>query len=275
MKLYSINRIVRNIYLCIRFPFLYPRNRFTGLHYNNCKINDFILDWEPLSEDTFYFHVTNEEDLNFLASNFITSKYFPSKKYRVSERDNYIYIVNDTGKLVASVPPDQFKGYTIKSVYVKDNDIKVLVNEPVTQKPFVYVTIVHNKLLNNICKIMNWINRYPLQMLYCIPTYTELDAMPNGWRKAFGIKMCKEIKKALKKTHSLKDYRILQIKEKWGYLHWYDSGENEELRQIINKYADLSINTCINCGKPYEVMSEGWISPYCKNCYDSLSRNFR
>ena len=29
-------------YMCIRYPFLYPRNRFTGLHYNNWK----IIEWK-------------------------------------------------------------------------------------------------------------------------------------------------------------------------------------------------------------------------------------
>ena len=42
---YKIKRIVKipyNIYLCLRFPFLYPRNRFTGRHYNNWWIRDKI-----------------------------------------------------------------------------------------------------------------------------------------------------------------------------------------------------------------------------------------
>jgi hypothetical protein len=28
--------------MCIRYPFLYPRNRVTGLHYNDCKIRNFL-----------------------------------------------------------------------------------------------------------------------------------------------------------------------------------------------------------------------------------------
>lgn len=36
--------ILNDIILCIRFPFLYPRNRFTGLHYNNWKIQDKLKD---------------------------------------------------------------------------------------------------------------------------------------------------------------------------------------------------------------------------------------
>ena len=36
-----IHRIIKSSILCIRFPFLYPRNRFTGLHYNNWRIQDY------------------------------------------------------------------------------------------------------------------------------------------------------------------------------------------------------------------------------------------
>lgn len=35
-------RIPYCCYMCIRYPFLYPRNRFTGLHYNNWK----IIEWK-------------------------------------------------------------------------------------------------------------------------------------------------------------------------------------------------------------------------------------
>lgn len=44
---------------------------------------------------------------------------------------------------------------------------------------------------------------------------TELDSMPNGWRIAFGDKMCKELDKILRKADYQNDYRILDIKEKW------------------------------------------------------------
>ena len=32
---------IQSSILCIRFPFLYPRNRFTGLHYNNWRIKKY------------------------------------------------------------------------------------------------------------------------------------------------------------------------------------------------------------------------------------------
>jgi hypothetical protein len=98
--------------------------------------------------------------------------------------------------------------------------------------------------------------------------------MESGWRKAFGIQMCKEIKKELKKHKFLYKYRIVQIKEKWGYLHWYDSGtpKDSKIYDIIRKYEQISAKTCGVCGKPATKMSKGWIYPYCDDCIGD--RNF-
>ena len=92
--------------------------------------------------------------------------------------------------------------------------------------------------------------------------------MDAGWRKAFGIQMCKEIKAELKKHKFLYKYRIVQIKEKWGYLHWYDGGtpKDSKIYDIIRKYEQISAKTCVVCGKPATKMSTGWISPYCDDC---------
>ena len=106
--------------------------------------------------------------------------------------------------------------------------------------------------------------------------WSELDYMPDGWRKAFGEQMCEEIYQALLKKggeEAVNKYRIIQIKEKWGYLHWYDSGGNTEIDKIIGKYEDISSVTCIRCGKPATKISKGWISPFCDDCADELSKN--
>jgi hypothetical protein len=93
-------------------------------------------------------------------------------------------------------------------------------------------------------------------------SYTELDDMPTGWRNLFGEKMCEEIKKAL--GSELENYRIMQIKEKFGSLRWYDNGASQEVYDIISKYERLSEITCISCGEPATIItSKGWISPYC------------
>ena len=97
-------------------------------------------------------------------------------------------------------------------------------------------------------------------------TYTWLDDMPIGWRIAFGEQMCKEIKEELIKNNELDSYKIIQIKEKFGGLRWYDNSGLPGMQFIIAKYEALSEKTCINCGKPANWISKGWISPYCDDC---------
>ena len=99
--------------------------------------------------------------------------------------------------------------------------------------------------------------------------YTELDSMPLGWRLAFGEQMCEELKNAILMDggkDALNEYCIVQIKEKWGRLNWYDMGNTSHGYDVVGKYQDISKTTCIRCGKPAAWISKGWISPFCDDC---------
>lgn len=125
-------------------------------------------------------------------------------------------------------------------------------------------------------------------------SYTELDAMPKGWREAFGEQLCEELKQELIRAESertdspeerrrfvgwyqvdpppdypddlLHVWQIMQIKEKYGTLRLYSSFSTPGMGDIIRKYTDLSERTCIDCGKPATKISLGWISPWCDDC---------
>ena len=177
--------------LCIRFPFLYPRNRFTGKHYTNWKLNS-------LQKDA---HI---------------------KAYKVEgefgNKDNPAHIVK-------------------------------------ASKWWAFVEKFYRFI--ECC----------IGIFHAIPTYTELDALDSGWRKAFGIYICKDLKKALLADGGrkrLRMYGIDQIKEKYGVLCWYDHGGNEETNNILAKYEYISERTCIVCGKSADYVTKGWIEPYCK-----------
>ena len=58
--------------------------------------------------------------------------------------------------------------------------------------------------------------------------YTWYDDIPEGWRKAFGKQLSKELKKKKKKDNQLKTFRFSQIKEKHGSLCIYTQGCSEE-----------------------------------------------
>lgn len=98
--------------------------------------------------------------------------------------------------------------------------------------------------------------------------YTELDEMPVGWRKAFGEKMCEEIRQVLIEDDDLERWRIVQLKEKYGALRLYDNGHKigSRIDDVIGKYENISMRTCIRCGKPATKVTKGWVAPYCDNC---------
>lgn len=101
------------------------------------------------------------------------------------------------------------------------------------------------------------------------------EDIPDGWRKAFGPQMVKELSDLLLLaserdgvdwTH---EYEIDDVKEKWGYLHWYASVPSciyDEYAAWENKYETLSYNTCIECGAPADGHTAGWVVPICSQC---------
>lgn len=106
---------------------------------------------------------------------------------------------------------------------------------------------------------------------YC---YTELDDMEDGWRAKFGIQMCEEIRQELVKYNFLYNYRILEIKEKFGELRWYNSGipKGSKIWDIINKYTLISRQTCLRCGAPAKIVDfNGWLTPLCDKCQEKMN----
>lgn len=104
---------------------------------------------------------------------------------------------------------------------------------------------------------------------------TELDFLPKGWNKSFGIKICEDIKSVLKKSKEKdfwkKEYRITQIKEKYGSLRWYDFGVPHDVfddyEKVISKYEEISKVTCYNCGKEAKMRNCGGLyEPLCDKC---------
>ena len=122
--------------------------------------------------------------------------------------------------------------------------------------------------------IRNWRNDEPIGY-----NFTYLDDMPEGWRKAFGKDMCEEIRQVLIKGGYLYDYRVAQVKEKYGGIRWYDEGAPSsiyrELQDIIYKYEELSYRTCICCGRPATKISQSWISPFCDKCAGKLNERVK
>ena len=257
--------------LCIRFPFLYPRNRFTDLHYNNWDIIEFHRKWWKHTEDFFGVNVVEEK----AGVKVTPATTIEDRTYTILKMNDDIVIYYGK-KVIFRKPLSTFgKGKILRCGFNDNHSAVIVVEDGFERSDSVFfVHNVHAKWLRNLIRFFDWINDYPLQVLHCFTDYTELDAMPEGWRKVFGLEMCKEIRAALYKQDGLKAifaYRIEQIKEKFGTLRWYDAHSTHEIQEIIRKYEELSAHTCINCGATATWISKGWISPYCDKCIGDTS----
>jgi hypothetical protein len=113
----------------------------------------------------------------------------------------------------------------------------------------------------------DWLGN-PIQKRCYDYTWTWVDDMPIGWKKAFGKMLCEELRNELVKYHAMSSYKILQVKEKYGGLRWYDVGSVGNTTKIIDAYSHLSENICIVCGKPdVPMINDGWMSPWCFDCW--------
>lgn len=278
MKLFKkIKAIIKSTILCIRFPFLYPRNRWDDEHHTNLLLN-LSSKLRKKAQQEIQIVVR----LDKTGERYYDKIDFFDYKVRLDKTNEKLTIKNKLDSLEIDLPGIIWKSNTFEILGVK-LDFAWVSGNPVV---VVYVTpmdpedktnygfggrcksLVISKWYNFWYKVVDWIDEKVLDKIFFLPSYTELDAMDAGWRKAFGIQMCKEIKAELKKHKFLYKYRIVQIKEKWGYLHWYDGGtpKDSKIYDIIRKYEQISAKTCVVCGKPATKMSTGWISPYCDDC---------
>lgn len=264
---------IRSIYLCIRYPFLYPRNRFTGKHYNNWKLHE--------------YHVDNyKKCVNIITVTLFNEKDFDTKKLNLSLNGYYYRILNGVikifhnRKLIKSISIcDITKSYSsiINIGFIDVNgkiglDI-VFDDKTVLSRHFLFINHVVNRWRYFKIKVADFLNDYVLQVLHCIPTYTEFDVMEHecpGWYKRFGKQLLKDMKKQLKKDKFLYDFRITQIKEKYGELRLYCEAASIEMYNLIDSYTEMSRHICIECGKDADVITSpyGWQCPYCSDCYE-------
>lgn len=93
--------------------------------------------------------------------------------------------------------------------------------------------------------------------------YTLLDWMEPGWREAFGIQMCEELREALIAADALERYQVTDVKEKYGELRWYSYGGTNSTHEIEKRCLLLSRGICGRCGKPATHIGTFWIYPYC------------
>ena len=282
MKLISvfkkIGRVIYSTLLCIKYPFLYPRNRWTDKHYNCWKIIEYHQEnyrkaYHLISLQITDKEVNSEEQTEYYK--FLDTKKETYLRTDYSGDELVIYLGRNKGTIEKIIKKIKLGSKIYDSSWVSGKNVLVLkVNsveelKEIYNGDFNYIRLTINQILAFKIKILDWIEKYPLQIIHFPTYYTELDSMDKGWKDAFGMNFCKDLRKALIRTGGYKllfRFRILQIKEKYGRLEVYCIGYNDEINKVISKYSKLSEKTCIRCGKPATWISKGWISPYCDDC---------
>lgn len=82
---------------------------------------------------------------------------------------------------------------------------------------------------------------------------TLLDTLPTGWHDLI-LDMCKEIKRELVKYDLVSKYEVIEAKEKWYGLSWYDALSDLSpmpftITDIVCKYEVRSREVCTMCGR--------------------------
>ena len=282
MKLISvfkkIGRVIYSTLLCIKYPFLYPRNRWTDKHYNCWKIIEYHRENYRKAYCLISLQITDKEVNSEEQTEYY--KFLDTKKETYLRTDYsgdelVIYLGRNKGTIEKIIKKIKLGSKIYDSSWVSGKNVLVLKVNSVEELKEIYngdfncIRLTINQILAFKIKILDWIEKYPLQIIHFPTYYTELDSMDKGWKDAFGMNFCKDLRKALIRTGGYKllfGFRILQIKEKYGRLEVYCIGYNDEINKVISKYSKLSEKTCIRCGKPATWISKGWISPYCDDC---------
>ena len=273
MKLFKrIKDVISASILCLRFPFLYPRNRWDGKHHC-CVLSS--LRYKLQKKSTLDVGVTAklEREVKERPENWI--RFFnvdATFKNDILTLTNGIDTKNlDVKKLIWNYNKMEILGFYITFAFTGRPLVHFVVTpiDPEDTTNYGYghhsLELITNRFIYKLYKFVTWFDTKVLDKILFFPSYTELDAMEPGWRKAFGIQMCKEIRKQLIKEKRLFKWRIVQLKEKWGFLHLYHNG-GDKIYDIIRKYEQISAKTCGVCGKPATKISKGWIYPYCDDC---------
>ena len=97
--------------------------------------------------------------------------------------------------------------------------------------------------------------------------YQSFIDVGKGWHQ-----IIINLDKALSKLDP--NYKIYQIKEKFGGLRYYCSSDNNKLaREIISEAEKVADKTCENCGKSGTlVINNGWYYTCCVDCSSPESK---
>lgn len=95
----------------------------------------------------------------------------------------------------------------------------------------------------------------------------------DGWFDLL-YDLSKKIQKLIDDKKISKDFRVHQVKEKFGFLRYYTSFTIDELENLIDQAEEQSMVTCEQCGKSGEIRDIGghWYMTLCNTCFNKIKK---
>lgn len=112
---------------------------------------------------------------------------------------------------------------------------------------------------------MEWLNilleKHPRIFAGKEPSWSDL---PEGWYRVLDA-LCTAIETSMTDAE-LRDFRVTQVKEKYGGLRFYYSGGTEITSGLIESAEECSEKICMECGDAGRQRSGGWVVTLCDFC---------
>jgi len=95
----------------------------------------------------------------------------------------------------------------------------------------------------------------------------------DGWFNLL-YDLSKKIQRLINEKKISKDFRVIQIKEKFAFLRYYSNFSTNELEELINQAEEQSMITCEQCGKSGEIRDIGghWYMTLCDTCFNERNK---
>lgn len=98
--------------------------------------------------------------------------------------------------------------------------------------------------------------------------------IPEGWVKTLWDTMCEDLDRVIKAANLQDEFRIVELKEKYGSMRMFCNPYTPKINDITRTYEMLSEAVCACCGsiEGVKMVPWSWVSPYCRHCYGKIHK---
>ena len=118
-------------------------------------------------------------------------------------------------------------------------------------------------------------------MVYGSPPYSPKESLlcfgfecGTGWYDIL-YKLSKDINEIVTRDN-LTDFRVVQVKEKFGTLRYYTNHSTDDIYKLIREAENKSEITCEKCGASATLsVTKGWYEVLCEDCKNNKLKKYK